>query len=148
MLAVLFFILDRGDDLLLKVRRYLIVTAEFHRKVTFAMAHGTQDGAVGEQFGQRHFGLNGLEVAIGHVDGAIAGVNTDDAYPGMSYVADSPGAAGWSERLGHPMHEVLVETTAFVVRLMFHDLRVTRVAVGDPWTRTLTPLDAEEPASG
>jgi hypothetical protein len=62
------------------------------------------------------------------------------AYPGLSYVADSPVAASWTERLGHEMLEVEVETGTFILRLVCHDLRIQHLAVGDPVTRRLNPI--------
>ena len=39
------------------------------------------------------------------------------------------------------MHEVAIETNVFTLRLVCHDLRVDQLAVGDPWTRELTPIE-------
>jgi hypothetical protein len=44
------------------------------------------------------------------------------AYPGPSYVTDSPEAARWSRELGHQMHEVRIETNVYNLRLIFHRL--------------------------
>jgi hypothetical protein len=41
------------------------------------------------------------------------------------------------------MHEVMIETNTFLLRLVCHDLRVQQLAVGDPATQTLQPLDGE-----
>jgi hypothetical protein len=57
-------------------------------------------------------------------------------------VTDGSLAAPWAERLAHEMHEVAIETNAFTLRLVCHDLRVDQLAVGDPWTRELTPIEA------
>jgi hypothetical protein len=81
--------------------------------------------------------------AAGNPDGFVWGTDWADAYPGLSYVTKSPLAASWAERLGHEMHEVIVETNTFALRLVCHDLRVQQLAVGDPLTRTLSPLDSE-----
>jgi hypothetical protein len=81
--------------------------------------------------------------AAGNPEGFVWGVNATDAYPGLSYVIDSPLAASWTARLGHEMHEVTVETNTFILRLVCHDLRVQQLAVGDPLTQTLKPLGAE-----
>jgi hypothetical protein len=81
--------------------------------------------------------------AASNPEGFVWGVNWADAYPGLSYVTNSPLAASWTERLGHEMHEVTVETNTFVLRLVCHDLRVQQLAVGDPVTQTLKPLDSE-----
>jgi hypothetical protein len=76
--------------------------------------------------------------AAGHPDGFVWGVNWALAYPGLTYVADSPLAASWSERLEHEMHEVEVETNTFTLRLVAADLVVRRLSVGDPVTGELT----------
>jgi hypothetical protein len=73
--------------------------------------------------------------------GFVWGVCWADAYPGLSYVAGSQLAESWSRRLGREMHEVCVESNAFVLRLVCHDIRMEKIAVGDPVTRELTPLD-------
>jgi hypothetical protein len=83
--------------------------------------------------------------AAANPKGFVWGVKWADAYPGLSYVADSSLAASWAERVGHEMHEVVIETNTFTLRLVFHDLRVVQVAVGDPWTRQLAPI---EPSAG
>jgi hypothetical protein len=62
-----------------------------------------------------------------------------DAYPGLSYVADSPRAESWAQRLGRPMHEIVIETNAYNIRLIFHDVVIRQIAQGDPHTGTLTP---------
>jgi len=51
-----------------------------------------------------------------------------DAYPGLRYVADSPKAATWAERLALPMHEVVIETSAYTLSLVFHDVVVAESA--------------------
>lgn len=81
--------------------------------------------------------------AAGNPDGFVWGTDWADAYPGLSYVTNSPLASSWAERLGHEMHEVIVETNTFALRLVCHDLRVQQLAVGDPLTRTLKPLDSQ-----
>ena len=62
--------------------------------------------------------------------GYVWGVRWANAYPGMEYVEDSPLAAEWSARLGRAMHEVRVETNVRELRLVFHDVSVTRVPDG------------------
>jgi hypothetical protein len=66
-----------------------------------------------------------------------------DAYPGLSYVVDPPVAASWAQRLNTDMHEVEIETNVFILRLVFHDLRIEQLAVGDPQTRTLKAMDED-----
>ena len=63
--------------------------------------------------------------AAGEPEGFVWGVNRADAYPGLTYVDRSAKAAGWSERLGLPMHEVTIETNTYALRLVFHDVTVT-----------------------
>jgi hypothetical protein len=74
----------------------------------------------------------------------VFGVRWADAYPGGQLVQDSALARDWSERLGRTMHEAVIETNTYTLRLVFHDLHVTRVAVGDSVTGILTDLAAEE----
>ena len=63
------------------------------------------------------------------------------AYPGLSYVEDSADALDWSHRLGHPMHELLLETNAYRLRLVFHDLDLVQIARGDPETGAIEPVE-------
>lgn len=63
----------------------------------------------------------------GEPDGYVWGVNWSMAYPGPTYVDDSALAREWSERLGHPMHEAVIETNAFRMQIVFHDLKVERI---------------------
>ena len=65
-----------------------------------------------------------------------------ETYPGMSYVKNSKRAKRWTRLLGHEMHEVRIEANALVLELVFHDLHVDQLLIGDPDTRTLRPLDS------
>jgi hypothetical protein len=85
--------------------------------------------------------------AAGNPEGFVWGVKWADAYPGLSYVEDGSLAASWAERLAHEMHELVIETNTFALRLVCHDLRVDQLAVGDPWTRELTPIESPETRS-
>jgi hypothetical protein len=67
-------------------------------------------------------------VAAGEPDGFVWGACWSTAYPGLSYVEDSVRARQWSERLGVPMHEVVMETEAFQLRVVFHDFLVTKLS--------------------
>ena len=80
--------------------------------------------------------------AAGSPEGYVWGVNDMAAYPGATYLPESPRAAEWSQRLGRRMHEVRIETNAHNLELIFHGVRVQRVARGDPTTGTLTPVEA------
>jgi hypothetical protein len=74
-------------------------------------------------------------------EGYVWGVNDARVYPGVVYLPDSPRAAEWSRRLGRPMHEVRIETNAWTLELVFHALRVHRIAHGDPAAGTLSPIE-------
>lgn len=63
----------------------------------------------------------------GKLSGFVWGVNWAMAYPGWEYQADSPRAKSWSEQLGHHMHEVSLETNAYLLRLVFHEVRVRKI---------------------
>ena len=47
----------------------------------------------------------------------------------------------WSEQLGKPMHAVQLETNAYLLDLICHDLQIDQLAVGDPQTDELKPVD-------
>jgi hypothetical protein len=49
------------------------------------------------------------------------------AYPGLRYVKRSSLAREWTSRLRREMNEVTIETEAFHLRLVFHDLVVRKV---------------------
>lgn len=78
--------------------------------------------------------------AAGNPEGFVWGVNWADAYPGFSYVSDSALASSWTERMGREMHEIVVETNTFVLRLVAADLVIEQLAVGDPLTGELSPI--------
>ena len=59
--------------------------------------------------------------------GFVWGTCWSTAYPGLSYIDDSPRAREWSERLGKPMHEVSIVTEAFEIHIVFHDFTVTKL---------------------
>src|SRR4029077_4452988 len=81
--------------------------------------------------------------AAGKPGGFVWGVNWAMAWPGLSYVTDSPLAESWTERLGHERHEVTVETYTYLLRLICHDFQVQQLGVGDPLTQTLKLFDDE-----
>lgn len=80
-------------------------------------------------------------VAASHPEGFVWGTNHADAYPGLSYVPESTLATAWTARLGRDMHEVIMETNVFVLRLVCHELRVLQLAVGDPETGELRSVE-------
>lgn len=79
--------------------------------------------------------------AEGEPEGFVWGVCWSNAYPGLEYASDSALALAWSERLGKVMHEIVVETEAFHIQLVFHDVRVEHVDDRSNLVdKTITPL--------
>ena len=68
----------------------------------------------------------------GEPDGYVWGICESEAYPGAKYLEDSELAQEWTSRLGKLMHEVLIETNGYNIRLLFHDLSVKELSAGDP----------------
>jgi hypothetical protein len=64
----------------------------------------------------------------GEPDGFVWGANWSLAYPGLEYIRNSKLAASWSERLKKEMHEVILETEAFGVQLIFHHVKVEKLS--------------------
>lgn len=77
----------------------------------------------------------------GSPDGYVWGVEWADAYPGMSYIEHSERADRWTKLLDHEMHEVRIASNALDLTVVFHDLLVDQLAIGNPSTGTLEPLD-------
>jgi hypothetical protein len=63
----------------------------------------------------------------GHPDGYVWGSNWSLAYPGLEAVVPSDVAANWSARVQHPMHEAVVTSERFRLRLVFHDLITEKI---------------------
>jgi hypothetical protein len=59
----------------------------------------------------------------GEPNGYVWGTNWSDAYPGVTAVAHSDLARQWTKRLNHEMHEVVIETDRFFMRIIFHSAR-------------------------
>jgi hypothetical protein len=77
----------------------------------------------------------------GEPDGFVWGTNWSLAYPGLSSILDSPDASAWSRRLGKEMHEITIETEAFFLRLVCHDVRMERISEDQsPLNKILVPL--------
>jgi hypothetical protein len=55
--------------------------------------------------------------------GFIWGVRYSTAYPGLKYLDDGERAQYWSHLMDRKMHEVILETEAFYLRLVFADMR-------------------------
>jgi hypothetical protein len=60
--------------------------------------------------------------------GFVWGTNWSLAYPGLEYFRDSKLAAKWSAKLEKEMHEVTIDTEAFSIQLIFHDVRVQKLS--------------------
>jgi hypothetical protein len=63
----------------------------------------------------------------GEPEGFVWGVCWSNAYPGITYVDNSQRALKWTERLGVTMHEVTLETEAFLLQIIFHDFSVKKL---------------------
>ena len=75
--------------------------------------------------------------AAGCPAGFVWGVQYMDAYPGAKLVTGSQTATEWAARLGKTMAEVIIETNAQEIRLVFHTLNVYKIAEGNPTTNEL-----------
>lgn len=58
----------------------------------------------------------------------VWGVNWSRLYPGWTLKAPSQKALDWGRRLGLEFHEVVVETEAFVIELVFLEIAVSKVS--------------------
>jgi hypothetical protein len=65
------------------------------------------------------------------LDGYVWGVKWQVLYPGIKLVPGSADAARWSHDIGIPFHEATVQMNGHSVGLVFSDLAVTTVTVGD-----------------
>jgi len=64
------------------------------------------------------------------LDGYVWGVRWQALYPGISLVEESAEAARWSEELGIPFFEAIIETNGHNLSLVFSDLRVDVIQPG------------------
>jgi hypothetical protein len=62
------------------------------------------------------------------LDGYLWGVKWAELMPGWTLQPDSENAADWSRRLGIDFHEVIIQSNAYVITLIFSDLVVTRLS--------------------
>ncbi|MFG2468282.1 hypothetical protein ACGFXB_22885 [Streptomyces canus] len=69
------------------------------------------------------------ETGVG-LDGFVWGVKWHGMYPGAKLLPQSDTARHWSHTLGIDFHDVLIETNAQRLTLLFSDLRVTEVPGG------------------
>jgi hypothetical protein len=64
----------------------------------------------------------------GEPEGFVWGTCWSMAYPGLELHEDSELAVSWSQRLQKTMHEVTIETEAFLLQLVFHDLLIQKLS--------------------
>ncbi len=69
--------------------------------------------------------------AAGEPKGYVWGVCDSEVYPGPTYLEDSKLAQEWTSRLGKVMHEVLIQSNAYSICLVFHDLHIVEHQEGD-----------------
>jgi hypothetical protein len=55
--------------------------------------------------------------------GFVWGIRYATAYPGLKYVENGARAEYWSKKVGRKMHEVLIGTNVYSLRLVFADVR-------------------------
>jgi hypothetical protein len=67
-------------------------------------------------------------IEAGEPEGFVWGTCWSMAYPGLTLHKDSEVARRWSEPLQKPMHEVTIETEAFLLQLVFHDLTIQKLS--------------------
>ncbi len=78
----------------------------------------------------------------GSPEGYVWGVNWSLAYPGYEHITESPKARAWSEGLNKAMHEVQIETNAYKLQIIFHDLKVRKIGKDtDLIEKVFIPLD-------
>lgn len=82
--------------------------------------------------------------AAGEPEGYLWAVAFMVAYPGAKYIRGSHKAREWTERVAQPMHEVQIITNGHDVRLVFHALRVHKIAQGSTTTDALVPIEPVE----
>jgi hypothetical protein len=111
----------------------------FTHCVTLQVVTTVSDGVWRVSWDERFIDYAAWQEA-GEPDGYVWGVCWSDAYPGLTYVENSAIAQEWVDRLGHPMHEVVIETNTYSLQLVFHDVHIQKIAQGDPHTRELVPL--------
>jgi hypothetical protein len=65
-----------------------------------------------------------------HLDGYVWGTKWHCLYPGAKLLPESKATRRWSQAMGIDFHEVLIETDAHRLSLIFSDLRVSEVPIG------------------
>ncbi|MGP3979867.1 YxiG-like protein [Streptomyces sp. KR80] len=64
------------------------------------------------------------------LDGYVWGVKWHCLYPGAKLLPESDATRSWSHEVGIDFHEVLIETNAHRLTLIFSDLQVSEVPIG------------------
>ena len=64
------------------------------------------------------------------LDGYVWGVRWQELYPGMKLLPDSAEARRWSDELGIPFHEAVIEANGHNISLVFSDLTVQAIDPG------------------
>jgi hypothetical protein len=77
----------------------------------------------------------------GKPEGCFWGACVTLVRPGLKYLPGSPLSREWSERLEKPMNEVYIETSVHDISLVFHDVKIQKIARGNPLTGELIPID-------
>jgi len=77
----------------------------------------------------------------GEPEGYVWGTNWSGAWPGLKAPDATPEALRWTEKLGHPMYEMSIETDRFRITMIFHDLRTEKLSEEAPTIgRSVIPL--------
>ncbi len=66
----------------------------------------------------------------GEPDGFLWGVKWSMAYPGLEFDDEALDVKDWSSRLEKEMHAVIIETNVFLLRLVFHGVKVKKLEDG------------------
>ncbi|MET7717719.1 hypothetical protein [Streptomyces sp. NPDC005407] len=69
------------------------------------------------------------ETGVG-LDGYVWGVKWHCLYPGAKVLPESEATRRWSREVGIDFHEVLIETNAHRLTLIFSGLQVSKVPIG------------------
>jgi hypothetical protein len=82
----------------------------------------------------------------GEGEGYVWGVKWQGLYPGIRLLPGTAEAREWSEQLGRPFHEVLIETNGHNISLVFSDLEVAKTDPGHvPFVVPISGPDSKFP---
>ena len=62
------------------------------------------------------------------LNGYVWGVNWSLLYPGWSLISPSQKAAKWGKEIGIEFHEVVIESNAYTIALVFSELTITKLS--------------------